>query len=105
MNAILNPMPGDLVLVIAPQAGCVWYCDDMGIGNLAFSDDYPQMKQILEQIGTNRQVSQKKVKVEFARPFDSLLRVKALWGDEEGSGGRKNEGLPSDIEGSPIWSG
>ena len=91
--------------MIAQQAGCVWFCDDMGIGNLAFSDDYPGMKQILEQIGTNRQVFHKKVEVEFVRPFGSLLRAKAMWGELEVSGEEKKEGLPSDIEGSPIWSG
>ena len=74
-------------------------------GKLAFSDDYPQMKMILEQIGTNRQVFQKNVDVEFVRPFGSLLRAKALAGQEEGLGEGKKKGLPSMIEESPILSG
>jgi hypothetical protein len=28
-----------------------------------------------------------------------------MWGELEVSGEEKKEGLPSDIEGSPIWSG
>ncbi len=77
----------------------------MGIGNLAFSDDYPGKKQLLEQIGTNRQVFHKKVEVEFVRPFGSLLRAKAMWEEEGGLEGVKKEGLPSKVEGSPVWSG
>jgi hypothetical protein len=74
-------------------------------GKLAFSDDYPEMKKILEKIGTNRQVFHKKVKVEFVRPFDSLLGAKALWGSEVEPGEAKSKGLPSEVEGSPIVSG
>jgi len=72
---------------------------------LALSDDYPEMKKILEKIGTNRQVFQKKVEVEFVRPFDSLLGAKALWGSEVEPGEAKSKGLPSLVEGSPIVSG
>ena len=74
-------------------------------GKLVFSDDYPKMKQILEQIGTNRQVFHKKVDVEFVRPFGSLLRAKAMWGAEAGLGEGKREGPPPKIEGSPVLSG
>jgi site-specific DNA recombinase len=74
-------------------------------GKLSFSDDYPGMKQILEQIGTNRQVFHKKVEVEFVRPFGSLLRAKAMWGELEDSGEGKNTGLPPKVEGSPVLSG
>ena len=41
----------------------------------------------------------------FVRPFDSLLRAKALWGQKAGSGEVKSKGLPSEVEGSPILSG
>ena len=74
-------------------------------GKLAFSDDYPGMKQILEQIGTNRQVFHKKVEVEFVRPFGSLLRAKAMWEEEEGLGEGKKEGLSPVFEESPVLSG
>ena len=74
-------------------------------GKLAFSDDYPGMKQILEKIGTNRQVIDKKLEVDFVRPFDSLLRVKALWGSEGDAGKGKKKGLPSIMEESPVLSG
>ena len=74
-------------------------------GKLAFSDYYPQMKQVLEQIGTNRQVFPKKVEVEFVRPFGSLLRAKALWGEKGGLGEVIKEGLSPKVEGSPVWSG
>ena len=74
-------------------------------GKLAFSDDFPEMKKILEKIGTNRQVFHKKVEVKFVRPFDSLLRAKALWGQAEWSGEVKKEGLSPEFEESPIVSG
>ena len=74
-------------------------------GKLAFSDDYPEIKKILEKIGTNRQVFQKKVEVKFVRPFDSLLGAKALWGSEVEPGEAQSKGLPSEFEGSPIVSG
>jgi site-specific DNA recombinase len=74
-------------------------------GKLAFSDDYPQMKQLLEQIGTNRQVFHKKVEVEFVRPFDSLLRAKALWEELESLEGGESKGPPPKVEGSPVLSG
>ncbi len=74
-------------------------------GKLAFSDDYPGMKQLLEQIGTNRQVSQKKVEVVFVRPFSRLLRAKALWGQAGGCVEGKSKVLSSEVEGSPILSG
>jgi len=63
------------------------------------------MKQLLEQIGTNRQVSQKKVEVEFVRPFGSLLRAKAMWGELAGSNDGKRKGPPPKVEGSPVLSG
>ena len=62
------------------------------------------MKQLLEQIGTNRQVFQKKVELEFARPFGSLLRAKAMWEEEEGLGEGKKEGLSPVFEESPVLS-
>lgn len=74
-------------------------------GKLAFSDDYPVMKKILEKIGTNRLVFHKKVEVEFVRLFGSLLRAKAMWEEEEGLGEGKKEGLSPVFEESPVWSG
>jgi len=74
-------------------------------GKLAFSDDYPGMKKILEKIGTNRQVTDKKVEVNFVRPFDSLLRARAMWGEAGGCGEVKREGLSAKIEESPVLSG
>ena len=57
------------------------------------------------KIGTNRQVKDKEVDVAFVRPFDSLLRVKAVWGDVGGYGEGKKKGLPSIVERSPVMSG
>jgi DNA invertase Pin-like site-specific DNA recombinase len=74
-------------------------------GKLAFSDDYPEMKKILEKIGTNRQVIDKKVYVDFVRPFDSMVRVKALWKQETGADVGKKKGLPLMMEESPVVSG
>jgi len=74
-------------------------------GKLVFSNDYPDMKQILEKIGTNRQVIDKKVGVAFVLPFDSLLRAKALWEQEGGYGEGKKKGLPPKFEESPVVSG
>ena len=61
-------------------------------GKLAFSQDYPDMKQILEKIGTNRHVKDKEVDVVFVRPFDSLVRAKAVRGDVRGCGEGKKKG-------------
>jgi hypothetical protein len=45
---------------------------------LALSNDYHEMKQMMEKIGTNRQVKDKEVGVDFQRPYDILLNFKAL---------------------------
>ena len=41
----------------------------------------------------------------IVRPFDSLLKAKALWGMEAGSGEVKSKGLSPKFEESPIVSG
>jgi site-specific DNA recombinase len=74
-------------------------------GKLAFSEDYPEMKKILETIGTNRQVFHKKVEVEFVRPFDSLLGAKALWLEANACREAIKKGLSPVFEESPILSG
>jgi len=40
----------------------------------------------------------------FARPFDSLLRARAMWGEAGGCGEVKREGLSAKIEESPVLS-
>jgi len=74
-------------------------------GKLAFSDDFTAMKQLLEKIGTNRQVIDKKLEVDFVRPFDSLLRAKGVRGSVGGSVVGKKKGLSPEFEESPIVSG
>ena len=56
-----------------------------------------------ENCGRNRQ-DWKWIYPGFVRPFGSLLRAKALWEELESSCVGKKEGLPSEIEGSPILS-
>jgi hypothetical protein len=51
-------------------------------GKLASSDDYPEMKGMMEKIGTNRKVKDKAVGVDLQPAFDILLKYKALRNDE-----------------------
>ena len=68
-------------------------------------NDYPDIKQILGEIRTNRQVKDKKVDVAFVRPFDSLVRVNAVRGDVEGCGEGKIKGHRPASGRCPVMSG
>ena len=57
-----------------------------------------------EKCGRNRQ-DWKQDYPGFVRPFGSLLKAKALWEELEGLGDGKKEGLPSELERSPVLSG
>ena len=68
-------------LVVAHQAG-----------KLDLSDDFPEMKQMMEKIGTNRRVKDKAVGVDLQQPYDILLRYKALQRGQEGPEETAKEG-------------
>jgi site-specific DNA recombinase len=74
-------------------------------GKLALSNDHHEMKQMMEKIGTNRQVKDKEVGVDLQRPFDILLKFKALQNDSEEYLEEKRKGRTSDIPERPVMSG
>ena len=74
-------------------------------GKLALSNDYHEMKQMLEKIGTNRQVKDKEVGVDFQRPFDILLKFKALQNDSDEYLEEKRKGRTSNKPERPMLSG
>ena len=74
-------------------------------GKLVFSNDYPDMKQLLGKIGTNHQVKDKKVGVAFMRPFDSLLSANAMRGNVGGCGEEKKKGHRPASGRCPVMSG
>ena len=74
-------------------------------GKLALSNDYHEMKQMMEKIGTNRQVKDKAVGVDFQRPFDILLNFKALQNDSDECLEEKRKGRSGKIPERPVLSG
>ena len=57
------------------------------------------------KIGTNRQVKDKEVGVDFQRPFDILLKCKALQNDSGEYLEEKRKGRTSKIPERPVMSG
>jgi len=74
-------------------------------GKLALSNDFHKMKQMMEKIGTNRQVKDKAVGVDFQRPFDILLKFKALQNDYDENLEDNRKGCSGKIPERPILSG
>jgi hypothetical protein len=63
------------------------------------------MKQVMEKIGTNRQVNDKEVGVDFQQPFDILLKFKALQNDSNEFFEEKRKGRSGKIPERPVLSG
>ena len=61
-------------------------------GKLAFSNDFEEIKIFLDKVGSNLYLKDKKVAVDFVRPWDILLHYKALEGSGVAGGGTKKEG-------------
>ena len=74
-------------------------------GKFALSNDYHETKQMMEKIGTNRQVKDKAVGVDFQRPFDILLKFKALQNDYDENLEDNRKGCSGKIPERPILSG
>ena len=74
-------------------------------GKLASSDDYPDMKEMMEKIGTNRKIKDKTVGVDLHPPFHILLKYNALQGSQEGPKESKEKGRPGKKPERPILSG
>ena len=82
-----------------------WLESAQQAGKLALSEDYPEMKGMMEKIGTNRKVKDKAVGVDLQPPFDILLKYKALQGSQAGPKESKEKGRPGKIPERPILSG
>jgi len=63
------------------------------------------MKQMMEKIGTNRQVKDKEVGVEFQRLFDILLKFKRLQNDSDEYLEERRKGRSGKIPERPVLSG
>jgi hypothetical protein len=74
-------------------------------GKLALSNNYHDMKPLIEKIGTNRHVKDKEVGVEFIRPFDILLNFKALQVNANNQKVDKDKGRPNKKLERPVLSG
>ena len=74
-------------------------------GKLALSNDYHDIKQMLEKIGTIRKVKEKAVGVDIQRPYDILLKYKALQRHEEDRKDDIEKGRTSKKPERPIMSG
>jgi hypothetical protein len=74
-------------------------------GKLASSNDYPEMKGMMEKIGTNRKVKDKAVGVDLQPPYNILLKYKALQGSQEGSKESKEKGRTSEKPDRLLLSG
>ena len=74
-------------------------------GKLALSNDYHEMKQMMEKIGTNRKVKDKAIGLFFQQPFDILLKFKALQKDTDQFLDEKRKGRSVIIQERPLLSG
>jgi hypothetical protein len=72
---------------------------------LAFSSELLPIKSFLEKTGTNRLVQNKKVVMEWSRPFDILLKYKGFAEAEGGKDVYKKEGQPTAKVDCPLVSG
>ncbi len=71
-------------------------------GKLAFSNDFEGIKNFLDKVGSNFYLKDKKVAVDFVRPWEILLRYKALGGSGADT---KEKGLRPKNGRSPIvWA-
>ena len=71
-------------------------------GNLAVSHDFSQIKSFLEKNGSNRVLKEKKLDLFWTRPFDILLKYKAL---ECARDSKNKKGLTTEKVVSPIrWN-
>ena len=69
---------------------------------LAFSNNFYEVKSLIEKIGSNRLLENKKVVITWVQPFDILLKYKEIAGEEEG---QKEMGLATNYITNPMLSG
>ena len=74
-------------------------------GKLALSNDYPDMKEIMEKIRTKRKVKDKAVRVDLQPPYDILLKYKALQRSQVGPKESKEKGRKAFSADHPLLSG
>jgi len=63
------------------------------------------MNQMMEKIGTDCRVKDKKFGLDFQRPFDILLKFKALQNDSDENKEEKRIGRSGKIPERPVLSG
>ena len=74
-------------------------------GKRSSSNNYHDMKEMMEKIGTNRQVKDKGVGVEIQRSYDILLKYKTLLRGQDNSQEGIEKGRTSKTPERPILSG
>ena len=73
---------------------------------LASSEDYYEIKSLVEKIGTNRRLLDRKALFDFKEPFDLILEYKSTYNKKVlAEDNLKNSSLFSENPQSMIWSG
>jgi hypothetical protein len=68
---------------------------------LSFSDNFSEVKYLIEKIGSNRLLENKKVVITWVQPFDILLKYKEMAGEVEV---QKEKGLAMNYITNPVLS-
>ena len=71
---------------------------------LALSNDFYEIKSLVEKIGTNRRLLSRKTEFEFVRPFDLIPKYREKSERSPAEGGASEQPIASDFEKSLSWS-
>ena len=83
-----------------------WINDACSAEKLATSEDFYEVKALVEKIGTNRRLLDKKALLDFKKPFDLIPEYKSSYNKKLlAQKDFKNHSLSSKNTPSLIWSG
>ena len=72
---------------------------------LALSNDFPEIKSLMEKIGTNRRLLSRKTEFEFVRPYDLIPKYRGFCEASHAEGGASEQSNPSKFSKCLDWSG
>ena len=65
--------------------------------------EIPEVKEIIEKIGTNRALAGKKIGFDFIAPYSECNKYKAFKEAKEKMEDQKQKGKPAEKAGLPVW--
>ena len=72
---------------------------------LALSNEFDEIKSLVEKIGTNRRLLSQKTEFEFVRPYDLIPKYRAFCEARPAEGGASEQQNASEFEKCLNWSG